>query len=118
MKQDEILEQESEILFQTDDKERQTELSGDESFADSSSFSTLTTTILDSFLNKKQENSVLDSFSSSASKQPLLHQDDVESIKPFLESHLKLSVPDLSFPDENRSCSISQSVFNGTIPVN
>ncbi|CAH2074507.1 unnamed protein product [Thlaspi arvense] len=135
MRQGDIFEQEREILFQTDEEERQTELSGDESFTDSSSSPPLsrsnshsdqwprsyrksmdmltgitppTTTSLVSFFNKKQQSSVFGSFSSYGSKQLLLDKDyDVHN------NSAVISVPDLSFVEENRTATFFQSVLNG-----
>ncbi|KAG2334885.1 hypothetical protein Bca52824_006065 [Brassica carinata] len=79
-------------------------------------------TIFVSSFHRRRQSSVSGSFTSSTSKQQLLIDKDkdeiqnnfVTSIKSFLASHLNLSVPeDLSFPQETRSCTFSQSVLNG-----
>ncbi|CAF1696205.1 unnamed protein product [Brassica napus] len=79
------------------------------------------TSFVSSF-HRRRQSSVSGSFTSSTSKQQLLIDKDkdeiqnnfVTSIKSFLASHLNLSVPeDLSFPQETRSCTFSQSVLNG-----
>lgn len=74
-----------------------------------------------SSFRKRRQSSACSSFTSSSSKQSLLINKDetqnsvVTSIKSFIDSHLKLSVPDqdLSVPQENRKSTLSQSVFNG-----
>ncbi|KFK24700.1 hypothetical protein AALP_AA8G013400 [Arabis alpina] len=74
-----------------------------------------------SSFHKRRQSSVFgSSFTSFPSNQALLINKDeiqnsvVTSIKSFLASHLKLSVPeDLSIIQENRSCTFSQSVLNG-----
>ncbi|KAF2611355.1 hypothetical protein F2Q70_00007022 [Brassica cretica] len=77
------------------------------------------TNLVSSF-RKRRQSSAFGSFASSSSKQSLLIDKDetqnsvVTSIKSFIDSHLKLSVPDdLSIPQENRKCTISQSLLNG-----
>ncbi|CAF2118167.1 unnamed protein product [Brassica napus] len=79
----------------------------------------ISTNLVSSF-RKRRQSSAFGSFASSSSKQSLLIDKDetqnsiVTSIKSFTDSHLKLSVPDdLSIPQENRKCTISQSVING-----
>ena len=79
----------------------------------------ISTNLVSSF-RKRRQSSAFGSFASSSSKQSLLIDKDetqnsiVTSIKSFIDSHLKLSVPDdLSIPQENRKCTISQSVING-----
>uniref|UniRef100_A0A1J3GRE7 Vacuolar amino acid transporter 1 n=1 Tax=Noccaea caerulescens TaxID=107243 RepID=A0A1J3GRE7_NOCCA len=77
------------------------------------------TSFVSSF-RKRRQCSVFGSFTSSPSKQQLLVDKDeiqssvVASIRSFITSHLNLSVPeDLSIPQEDRSCTFSQSVLNG-----
>ncbi|CAN6809719.1 unnamed protein product [Brassica oleracea] len=79
----------------------------------------ISTNLVSSF-RKRRQSSAFGSFASSSSKQSLLIYKDetqnsvVTSIKSFIDSHLKLSVPDdLSIPQENRKCTISQSLLNG-----
>ncbi|CAA0400145.1 unnamed protein product [Arabidopsis thaliana] len=79
-----------------------------------------TSTSFVSSFRQRRQSSVFGSFTSSPSKQQLLIDKDeiqssvVSSIKSFLASHLQLSVPgDLLTPQENRSCTFSQSVLNG-----
>lgn len=77
------------------------------------------TSFVSSF-RKRRQSSVFGSFTSSPSKQQLLVDENeiqnsvVASIKSFIASHLNLSVPeDLPIPQEDRSCTFSQSVLNG-----
>ncbi|KAL0783825.1 hypothetical protein Bca101_000070 [Brassica carinata] len=79
----------------------------------------ISTNLVSSF-RKRRQSSAFGSLASSSSKQSLLIDKDetqnsvVTSIKSFIDSHLKLSVPDdLSIPQENRKCTISQSLLNG-----
>ncbi|KAJ4908908.1 Transmembrane amino acid transporter family protein [Raphanus sativus] len=79
----------------------------------------ISTNLVSSF-RKRRQSSAFSSFTSSSSKQSLLIDKDetqnsvASSIKPFIASHLKLSVSeDLSIPQESRKSTLSQSVLNG-----
>ncbi|KAG2335038.1 hypothetical protein Bca52824_006218 [Brassica carinata] len=145
MKQDEASEQEREDLYHTDDDEDEesqahssvpsTPLSRNGSNNDAvtwprsyrQSMDLLTgvtppiSANLVSSFRKRRQGSACSSFTSSSSKQSLLIDKEetqnsvVTSIKSFIDSHLKLSVPeqDLSVPQENRKCTLPQSVLNG-----